>query len=82
MEPLNLDAFYPNWTGSELLYKSVQPAPIGGPIQGLYNVFNRQARLRRKLLKNRKQYNKVMNQMGHPEDTIPAKPEHMQEIPH
>ena len=81
MEPLNIDAFYPDWTGTELLYKSVQPTPFGGPIQGLYNVFNRQARLRRKLLKNRKEYNKVMIQMGHPEDTIPAKPEHMQEIP-
>lgn len=81
MEPLNLDAFYPEWAGTELLYKSIQPAPIGGPIQALYNAFNRQARMRRKLIKNRKEYNKVMMQMGRTQDTIPAKPEHMQEIP-
>ncbi|MEJ2595046.1 MAG: hypothetical protein P8100_07950 [bacterium] len=82
MDPQDLDAFYPEWEGTELLYKNIQPAPIGGPIQGLYNVFNRQARLKRKLIRNRKNYNKIMIQMGRPEDTIPATPEHMQELPY
>lgn len=82
MEPLDLDSFYPEWTGTGLLYKDLRPAPIGGPIQALYNVFNRNSRLRKKLVKNRKEYNKVMMQMGRPNDTIPATPEHMQEIPY
>jgi hypothetical protein len=82
MEPIDLGAFYPDWADTELLYKNIQPAPIGGPIQGLYNVFNREARMRRKLLRNRKQYNKIMIQMGRPEDTIPAMPEHMQVSPY
>lgn len=81
MEPLNLDNFYPEWTGTGLLYKSTQPAPIGGPIQALYNVFNRNARLQRKLVKNRKKYNEIMMMMGRPHDTIPATPEHMQGLP-
>ena len=81
MEPLDLDAFYPEWEGTDLMYKNIQPAPIGGPVQALYNVFNRQARLKRALLRNRRNYNKIMIQMGRPEDTIPATPEHMQEWP-
>jgi hypothetical protein len=79
MEPLNLDNFYPDWTGTGLLYRSAAPAPIGGPIQALYNVFNRNARLQRKLIRNRKNYNEIMMMMGRPQDTIPAIPEHMQE---
>lgn len=79
MEPLDLDSFYPEWTGTGLLYRSGEPAPIGGPIQALYNVFNRNARLQRKLIKNRKNYNEIMMMMGRPQDTIPATPEHMQE---
>lgn len=79
MEPLDLDSFYPEWTGTGLLYRDLRPAPIGGPIQGLYNVFNRNARLKRKLIRNRKNYNEIMMKMGRPEDTIPAMPEHLQE---
>lgn len=79
MEPLDLDSFYPEWTGTGLLYRNAEPAPIGGPIQALYNVFNRNARLQRKLVKNRKNYNQIMMMMGRPQDTIPATPEHMQE---
>lgn len=79
MEPLELDNFYPEWTGTGLLYRNSEPAPIGGPIQALYNVFNRNARLQRKLVKNRKNYNKIMMMMGRPQDTIPAIPEHMRE---
>jgi len=79
MEPLDLDSFYPEWTGTELLYRNTQPAPIGGPVQALYNVFNRNARLQRKLIRNRKNYNEIMLMMGRPQDTIPAIPGHMQE---
>lgn len=78
MEPLDISQFYPDWEGTELLYRPTTPTPIGGPIQGLYNLLNRDARLQRKLVKNRKQYNEIMMQMGRPEDTIPAKPEHRQ----
>ncbi len=82
MEPLNLDQFYPNWKGTELLYK--QPTPMGfkGPVQALYDWLNRSARLQRKLIRNRKEYNKLMRQMGRPQDTIPAIPEYMQESQH
>ncbi|PLX11196.1 MAG: hypothetical protein C0598_08725 [Marinilabiliales bacterium] len=77
MEPLNLDNFYPNWEGTELLYMDPRPLTIKGPIQALYDVFNRSAQLSRRLIKNRKEYNKLMMQMGRPNDTIPAYPEHM-----
>jgi hypothetical protein len=76
MEPLDISQFYPDWEGTELLYRPITPTPIGGPIQGLYNLFNQDARLQRKLVKNRKQYNKMMIQMGRPQDTIPVRPEH------
>lgn len=52
------------------------------PVQGLYNRFNREERLRRQLIKNRKKYNQLMIDMGRPQDTIPATPEHMQVSPH
>ncbi len=61
-----------------ILNRPLQPS-IGGPIQALYNVFNHSARLRRKLIKNRKKYNELMIQMGRAQDTIPSIPEHMQE---
>jgi len=77
MEPLNLDNFYPNWEGTELLYMDPRPLTIKGPIQALYDVFNKSAQLRRQLIRNRKDYNKLMVQMGRPNDTIPAYPEHL-----
>ncbi len=77
MEPLDLSNFYLNWNGSELLYRPATPSGFGGPVQALYNLFNRNAVLQRKLIKNRKKYNDLMMQMGRPEDTIPAIPEHM-----
>jgi hypothetical protein len=57
----------------------MKPATFGGPIQALYNQFNHIARLQRKLVRNREQYNELMRKMGRISDTIPAKPEHMQE---
>ena len=60
--------------------------PEGGtglsPVQAIYNRFNKDEQLKRQLLKNRKKYNQLMIDMGRPQDTIPAKPEHMQELPH
>lgn len=82
MEPLSLEQFYPDWEGTELLYK--QPTPMGfkGPVQALYDWLNRSARLQRKLIKNRKEYNKLMMQMGRTQDTIPAIPDYMRESLH
>jgi len=77
MEPLNLDNFYPDWEGTELLYMDPRPLTIKGPIQALYDIFNQSAQLRRQLIKNRKEYNQLMIQMGRPNDTIPAYPEHL-----
>jgi hypothetical protein len=79
MEPLNLDNFYPNWEGTELLYKDPRPLTFKGPIQALYDVFNQSAKLRRQLIKNRREYNKLMMQMGRPNDTIPAYPAHIRD---
>ncbi len=79
MPPLNLDQFYPDMDKDPLKYMQPGPYTIGGPIQALYNVFNKSARLQRKLIKNREEYNKIMIQMGRPQDTIPTIPEHVRE---
>lgn len=82
MEPLNLDQFYPDWEGTELLY--MQPGPVGfkGPTQLLYDWLNRDARLQRQLIRNRKNYNELMRKLNKHMDTIPPMPEHMQVLPH
>lgn len=82
MQPIDLSQFYPDWTNTELLYMEPHPMSFKGPIQALYDALNRSARLQRKLIKNRKEYNEIMKQMGRYLDTIPAKPEHMQELPY
>ncbi len=79
MQPIDLSQFYPDWENTELLYMEPRPMSFKGPIQALYDVLNRSARLQRKLIKNRKEYNEIMRQMGRFLDTIPAKPEHTQE---
>jgi|TARA_B100002003_G_C14085871_1_gene522338 hypothetical protein len=81
MQPIDLSQFYPDWTNTGLLYLEPRPMSFKGPIQALYDVLNRSARLQRKLIRNRKEYNEIMRQMGRYLDTIPAKPEHMQESP-
>ena len=81
MKPIDLTNFYPEWSGTELLYQDPRPTSFKGPIQALYDAFNQSARLQRRLLKNRKDYNRIMKQMGRPQDTIPAIPEHMQGSP-
>lgn len=77
MKPVDLTQFYPDWDGTGLLYKDPGPMSFKGPIQALYDAFNRSARLQRKLIKNRADYNRIMNQMGRYQDTIPVIPEHM-----
>jgi hypothetical protein len=79
MEPLNLDQFYPDWEGTELLYRPAVPTGFKGPTQMLYDLLNRDARLQRQLIKNRKDYNVLMRKLNRHMDTIPPKPEHMQE---
>ena len=81
MKPMDLDPYYPDWEGTELLYQTPTPLTFKGPIQALYDVFNESARLQRKLIRNRKEYNRLMILMGREQDTIPAIPEHMQETP-
>lgn len=77
MEPLNLDQFYPDWEGTELLYKDATPTGFSGPVQLLYDWLNKDARLQRQLIRNRKNYNDLLKQMNRESDTIPAIPEHM-----
>ncbi len=81
MQPFDLSQFYPDWEGTDLLYRDIKPASFKGPIQALYDQFNHLARLQRKLVRNREQYNDLMRNMGRHYDTIPAIPEHMQELP-
>lgn len=81
MHPIDLSQFYPDWEGTGLMYMEPRPMSFKGPIQALYDAFNRSARLQRKLIQNRKDYNKIMNQMGRYYDTIPVTPEHMQGSP-
>ncbi len=82
MPPMNLDQFYPDMDENPLMYYNPTVAfAVFHPIQALYDMFNRSARLQRKLIKNRREYNKIMIQMGRPQDTIPAIPEHMQAMP-
>jgi len=77
MEPIDLSVFQPDWEGTGLLYKEIHPLSFKGPIQALYDVFNKNAKLSRQLIRNRKEYNQLMIQMGRESDTIPPYPEHM-----
>jgi hypothetical protein len=80
MEPLDFD--YDKLNFDENLMLSLPTTGTGlSPIQALYDRFNKNERLKRKLIKIRKQYNELMIQMGTPNDTVPATPEHMQGSP-
>ncbi len=57
-------------------------ASMTGPVQILYDLFNQKAILERKLIRNRKKYNKHMIKEGRIQDTIPSKPDYMQLPPH
>lgn len=52
------------------------------PIQSMYNIFNAQAVLQRKLIHNRRAYNRHMIKIGRPQDTIPSTPDYMREKKH
>lgn len=52
------------------------------PIQSMYNIFNAKAVLERKLIRNRKAYNRNMIKLGRPQDTIPTMPGYMREKQH
>jgi hypothetical protein len=83
MKPLDLSQFYPDMDADPLKY--VEPThalTVKGPIQALYDIFNKRTRLRRKLIKNREEYNRLMINLGREKDTIPSIPEHMQEKQH
>lgn len=80
MEPLDFD--YERINFEENLMLSLPTTGTGlSPIQALYNRFNKNERLKRKLLKIRREYNELMLQMGRPNDTVPSMPEHMQVSP-
>jgi len=81
MKPIDFD--FSRLDFEENLMLSLPPGQTGiSPVQGLYNRFNKEERLKRSLIKNRKKYNQLMIDMGRPQDTIPAMPEHMLVSPH
>ncbi len=81
MKPIDFDFSRLDCEENLLLSLPTTGAGIPGPVGLLYNYFNKEARMKRHLLKNRRQYNQLMIQMGRPQDTIPSKPEHMQGWP-
>jgi len=81
MKPIDFD--FSRLDFEENLMLALPPGQVGiSPVQAIYNRFNKDERLKRQLLKNRKKYNQLMIDMGRPQDTIPAKPEHMQGSQH
>ena len=81
MEPLDFD--YSRIDFEENLMLSLPITGTGlSPIQALYNRFNKNERLKRKLLKIRREYNELMIQMNRPNDTVPSIPEHMRGSPY
>lgn len=66
-----------------LLYRKPNTGiSVEGPVQLLYNLFNAQAVLQRKLIRNRKAYNRHMVRIGRPQDTIPSIPDYMRAKQH
>lgn len=78
IEPVDLD-----WLHEELERSLTEirtaPATFGGPIQALYNILNRTARLQRQMERNRRLYNLQLIRAGRINDTIPARPPHLRE---
>jgi len=63
-----------------LLYKEPQSSlALFSPIQSLYNLLNQKAVIQRRLIHNRKMYNKKMIKLGRPQDTIPTTLDYMKE---
>ena len=66
-----------------LLYQQpTQSLTMKGPIQALYDLLNQKAVIQRKLISNRKAYNRKMIRLGRPQDTIPTTLDYMLEKPH
>lgn len=66
-----------------LLYQQpTQSLTIKGPVQALYDLLNQKAVIQRKLINNRKAYNRKMIRLGRPEDTIPTTLDYMLEKQH
>ena len=81
MKPIEFD--FSRLDFEENLMLALPPGGTGlSPVQAIYNRFNKDERLKRQLLKNRQKYNELMIDMGRPQDTIPATPEHMQGSQH
>ena len=56
-----------------LLYKERQGGfVLFSPIQSLYNLLNEKAVMQRRLIHNRKMYNRKMIKLGRPQDTVPT----------
>ena len=63
-----------------LLYKQRQGSfNLFSPIQSLYNFFNKKAVIQRKLLHDRRMYNRKMIKLGRPQDTIPSTLDYMRD---
>ncbi len=63
-----------------LLYKQRQGSfDLFSPIQSLYNFFNKKAVIQRKLLHDRRMYNRKMIKLGRPQDTIPSTLDYMRD---
>ncbi|HDO06053.1 MAG TPA: hypothetical protein ENG85_00040 [Bacteroidetes bacterium] len=63
-----------------LLYKARQGSfELFSPIQSLYNLLNKKAVIQRRLLHNRKMYNRKMIKLGRPQDTIPSTLDYMRD---
>ncbi len=56
-----------------LLYRARQGSfSLFSPIQSLYNLLNEKAVMQRRLIHNRKMYNRKMIKLGRPQDTVPT----------
>jgi len=63
-----------------LLYKARQGSfALFSPIQSLYNLLNEKAVVQRRLIHNRKMYNRKMIKLGRPQDTIPTTLDYMRD---
>jgi len=63
-----------------LLYKQRQGSfSLFSPIQSLYNLLNQKAVIQRRLLHNRRMYNRKMIKLGRPQDTIRSTLDYMRD---
>jgi len=63
-----------------LLYRARQGSfSVFNPIQSLYNLLNEKAVMQRRLIHNRKMYNRKMIKLGRPQDTVPINLDYMRD---